>query len=124
MKHGVWAMNQPAVRTMSELVEFGVVVEQAGWGGVFVSDSTTDGTTDPWVTLGAIAAQTERITLGTWISAPATNQPWRLAPAAASLDQLSDGRVMLGVGLGVGLGHQCSRRIGSVAFGRVGHVCL
>jgi len=54
------------------------------------------------VTLGAIAARTERITLGTWISAPATYQPWRLALAASSLDQLSNGRVMLGVGLGLG----------------------
>lgn len=102
MKHGVWAMNYPVIRTMSEVVEFAVVAEQAGWDGVFVSDSISDGTTDPWVTLGAIAARTQRITLGTWISAPATYQPWRLALAAASLDQLSDGRLMLGVGLGVG----------------------
>ena len=102
MKHGVYAMNFPVVRTMSEIVEFAVVAEEAGWDGVFVSDSITDGTADPWVTLGAIAARTERITLGTWISAPATYQPWRLALAASSLDQLSNGRVMLGVGLGLG----------------------
>lgn len=102
MKHGVWTMNYPAVRTMSEIVEFAVVAEHAGWDGVFVSDSISDGTTDPWVTLGAIATRTERVTLGTWISAPATYQPWRLALAAASLDQLSEGRLMLGVGLGVG----------------------
>jgi len=102
MKHGVWAMNYPAVRTMSEVVEFAVAAEEAGWDGVFVSDSITDGTTDPWVTLGAIATRTEQITLGTWISAPATYEPWRLAHATASLDQLSGGRVMLGVGLGVG----------------------
>ena len=50
MKHGVWAMNYPVVRTMSEVVEFAVVAEQAGWDGVFVSDSITDGATDPWVT--------------------------------------------------------------------------
>jgi hypothetical protein len=95
-------MNYPVVRTMAEVVEFAVAAEEAGWDGVFVSDSITDGTTDPWVTLGAIAARTERITLGTWISAPATYQPWRLALAAASLDQLSNGRVILGVGLGIG----------------------
>jgi hypothetical protein len=101
MKHGVWAMNYPKVRSMTEVVDFGVAAEQAGWDGVFVSDSITDGTTDPWVALAAIAARTERITLGTWISAPATSPPWRLAHALASLDQLSGGRVMLGVGLGV-----------------------
>lgn len=102
MKHGVWVMNYPALRTMAETVDFAVAAEGAGWDGVFVSDSITDGTTDPWVTLGAIAAQTEHVTLGTWISAPATHVPWRLAHATASLDQLSGGRVMLGVGLGVG----------------------
>lgn len=102
MKHGVWTMNYPAVRSMTEVVDFAVAAEEAGWDGVFVSDSITDGATDPWVTLGAIAARTRRVTLGTWITAPATYAPWRLAHALASLDQLSQGRVMLGVGLGVG----------------------
>lgn len=102
MKHGVWVMNYPVVRQMTEIVEFAEAAEQAGWDGVFVSDSITDGSTDAWVTLGAIAARTERVTLGTWITAPATHTPWRLAHALASLDQLSNGRVMAGVGLGVG----------------------
>lgn len=101
MKHGVWVMNYPVVRNMREIVEFAVAAEEAGWDGVFISDSITDGTTDPWATLGAIAARTERVTLGTWITAPATQPPWRLAQAVASLDQLSEGRIMLGVGLGV-----------------------
>jgi Luciferase-like monooxygenase len=102
MKHAVWVMNYPVVRSMSEVVDFAVAAEEAGWDGVFVSDSITDGTTDPWVTLGAIAARTQRVSLGTWITAPATYAPWRLALAAASLDQLSGGRLLLGVGLGVG----------------------
>lgn len=102
MKHAVWVMNYPVLRTMGEVVDLAVAAEDAGWDGVFVSDSITDGTTDPWVTLGAIAARTERVVLGTWISAPATYAPWRLAHAAASVDQLSGGRLMLGVGLGVG----------------------
>lgn len=102
MRHAVWVMNYPAVRTMSEAVDFAVAAEEGGWDGVFVSDSITDGTTDPWVTLGAIAARTERVALGTWITGPATYRPWRLALATASLDQLSDGRLLLGVGLGVG----------------------
>lgn len=102
MKHAVWVMNYPVVRTMAEVVDFAVAAEEAGWDGVFVSDSITDGCTDPWVTLGAIAARTEQVSLGTWITAPATYTPWRLALATASLDQLSAGRLLLGVGLGVG----------------------
>jgi len=34
VKHGVYAMNFPVVRTMSEIVEFAVVAEEAGWDGV------------------------------------------------------------------------------------------
>lgn len=102
MKHGVWVMNYPAVRGPAEVVEFAVAAEEAGWDGVFVSDEISGGASDPWVTLGAVAARTERVTLGTWITPPATRPPWRLAQAVASLDQISEGRVMLGVGLGVG----------------------
>jgi hypothetical protein len=102
MKHGVWVMNYPKARGLHEVVEFAVAAEDAGWDGVFVSDSISGGTTNPWATLGAIAARTERVTLGVWITAPATYFPWRLANAVASVDQLSDGRVMFGVGLGVG----------------------
>ena len=64
MKHGVWAINYPAVRGTAEMVELAVAAEEAGWDGVFVSDSISDGTTDALVTLAAIAERTERVTLG------------------------------------------------------------
>ena len=102
MKHGVWLLNYESHRSVRDVVDLAVAAEEGGWDGVFVSDSLTDGTTDPWATLGAIAARTERVTLGTWITAPATQPPWRLAQTVATLDQLSNGRMMLGVGLGTG----------------------
>lgn len=102
MKHAIWIRNYPARQDVATNLEFAVAADEAGWDGVFISDSITDGSTDPWVTLGAMAARTQRVTLGTWITAPATQPPWRLAQAVATLDQLSGGRMLLGVGLGVG----------------------
>ena len=102
MKHAVWLLRTPATPDLPDMVELAVAAEEAGWDGVFVSDSIAFGSTDPWVSLAAVAARTERLTLGTWITAPAQQPPWRLAQALASLDRLSGGRLMLGTGLGVG----------------------
>lgn len=42
MKHAVWVMNYPVLRTMGEVVDLAVAAEDAGWDGVFVSDSITE----------------------------------------------------------------------------------
>jgi hypothetical protein len=55
---------------------------------------------DAWVTLGAIAVSTQRIRFGTMITALARRRPWIVARQAATLDQLSNGRMILPVGLG------------------------
>lgn len=68
---------------------------------MFVSDSPWEGYSDPWVTLGACARATEQVTLGTWVIPLPRYDPAFVAHAAASIDQLSGGRMMLGVGLGV-----------------------
>jgi probable F420-dependent oxidoreductase len=57
-------------------------------------------TLDPFVALAAAAAVTERITLGTGILLPAQREPIVTAKAAATLDLISNGRVVLGVGFG------------------------
>lgn len=57
-------------------------------------------TLDPWVTLGSIAAVTERIELGTAVALPVEHDPITLAKTIATLDHLSGGRVVLGVGYG------------------------
>ncbi|MDX1658292.1 MAG: LLM class flavin-dependent oxidoreductase [Nitriliruptorales bacterium] len=99
VKYGLWLRNGPAL-SAAECVEWAVAAEEGGWDGVFASEAIEDGFTDPWATLAAVAAATERITLGTWITAVPNQQPGRLANTAATLDQLSGGRVMLGAGLG------------------------
>ena len=55
---------------------------------------------DPLVALGAVAAATERVRLGTGVNILSQTNPLLLAKQAASLDFVSDGRFMLGVGIG------------------------
>jgi probable F420-dependent oxidoreductase len=57
-------------------------------------------TLDPFVALAAVASVTERIRLGTGIALPAQREPIVTAKAIATLDHLSHGRVVLGVGFG------------------------
>lgn len=79
-------------------VDFAILAEKAGWDGFFVYESVWS--TDPWVTLSHIAARTERIHLGTMLTPLPVLSPWKLAAETATLDVLSNGRVILAVGLG------------------------
>lgn len=89
--------------------------EAAGWDGYFVWDAVWD--TDPWVTLGAIAAVTERIRIGTMITPVSRRRPWKLASETATVDRLSNGRFILAVGLGatdtgfIKFGEETDRRV-------------
>ncbi len=80
--------------------------EDAGWDGFFLWDhmqygkSTYHPTVDPWVLLAAIAIQTERIRLGPLVTPLPRRRPWKLARETVSIDHLSGGRLILGVGLG------------------------
>jgi alkanesulfonate monooxygenase SsuD/methylene tetrahydromethanopterin reductase-like flavin-dependent oxidoreductase (luciferase family) len=55
---------------------------------------------DPWITLAAIAAATERVRLGPLVTPLARRRPAKVARETATLDRLSGGRLVLGVGLG------------------------
>ncbi|MGH2502637.1 MAG: LLM class flavin-dependent oxidoreductase [Ktedonobacterales bacterium] len=72
--------------------------EEAGWDGFFVWDPVWG--VDPWVSLTAAAMVTKRIRLGTMLTPVSRCRPWTLAGQTATLDNLSGGRVILGVGLG------------------------
>jgi alkanesulfonate monooxygenase SsuD/methylene tetrahydromethanopterin reductase-like flavin-dependent oxidoreductase (luciferase family) len=77
--------------------------EDAGWDGVFAWDDISvdrDGVFDPWVVLGAMAAVTERITLGAMVFSLARRRPWKVARESATLDMISNGRLVIPVGLG------------------------
>jgi len=72
--------------------------EAWGWDGFFVWEPVWG--VDAWVSLTAAAMQTERIHLGTMLTPLSRMRPWKLASETATLDRLSNGRVILSVGLG------------------------
>jgi len=104
-----YALNLPIGGPAAEprrLGELAALAEDAGWDAVFVEDYIVYQnrqeipTFDPWVALAAMALATSRVRLGTMVTVPARRRPWKLAREAATLDHLSGGRVILGVGLG------------------------
>ena len=84
--------------TAPEQLELAVLAERAGWDGVFVWEGGF--AIEPWSLLSAIAARTSRLRLGTMLTPLPWRRPWKLASQIVTLDQLSDGRAILAVGLG------------------------
>ncbi|TCC20477.1 LLM class flavin-dependent oxidoreductase [Kribbella speibonae] len=88
------------------LAELARVVEDCGWDGMFLEDylvyqgDTTQPTYDPWICLAGMAMATERIRIGTTVTPLPRRRPWKVAAEAVALDQLSGGRMILGVGIG------------------------
>jgi F420-dependent oxidoreductase-like protein len=81
--------------------------EQLGFAAFFRSDhylamsgDGLPGPTDSWVTLGAIARETSSIRLGTLVTSATFRYPGPLAIAVAQVDEMSGGRVELGLGSG------------------------
>lgn len=87
------------------LADVARAAEQAGWDGVFVWDHLWNRTmipfADPFVTLAAIAMVTERVVIGTMVTALPRRRPQLVAQSTTSLDRVSRGRMVLGLGLGV-----------------------
>jgi len=93
-----------------ELAQF---AEERGWDGIFVWDHVlrleTSRISDPWVSLAAMAAVTKRLRLGTLVTPLSRRRPIKLALEVATLDRLSNGRITLGLGLGVDTGGELTR---------------
>ena len=76
-------------------------VEEAGLDSVWVGDSLiAKPRLEPLATLGALAAATERVRLGTAVLLPALRHPVLLAQTMATVDMLSGGRLIIGAGVG------------------------
>lgn len=103
-KHGFWIRNGPKGPT--QVLELAIEAEAAGWDGVFLSDAVMEGHTEPFALLAAIAARTQRITLGTWVTPLVARDVVAVARGASVVDVLSDGRLLLGIGLGNPVEHE------------------
>src|SRR3712207_1832291 len=83
-----------------------VAAERAGWDGFFLWDHlfAFDGgpveTVDPWIALTAAACATTTIRLGTLVTPLPRRRPVVVARQTATLDRLSGGRLVIGVGSG------------------------
>src|SRR5579883_1510134 len=88
------------------LAELAAEAEAAGWDGFFIWDTLfkpeqpTFAVADPWIALTAIALRTQSITLGIMVTPLPRHRPWLVARQAAMIDQLSGGRLILGIDLG------------------------
>jgi probable F420-dependent oxidoreductase len=78
-------------------VELGVRAEQAGFDAVYACEFFNQQT---WPVLGALAERTERVRLGTGIASAFVRSPLTHATAAMDIDELSKGRMVLGLGSG------------------------
>ena len=87
------------------VAELAARAEDHGWDGFFVWDHVkyrppARAVADPWVTLAAVAVATERMVIGPLVTPIARRRPHQLARETVTLDRLSGGRLVLGVGLG------------------------
>ena len=115
VKSAVWLPLFDELADPHAVVTLAVAAEASGWDGFFVWDhirwrEPVRAAADPWIVLTAVAGATERIRLGPMVTPPARRRPAKLARETATLDQLSNGRLVLGVGLGSDdFGHEYSR---------------
>jgi hypothetical protein len=101
--------------TATEQLEQAMLADEAGWDGVFVWEAAYG--VDAWTLLAAMAQRTTRVRLGTMLTPLPWRRPWKVASQAVTLDQLSNGRAILAVGLGAvdtalgQTGEQTDRRV-------------
>jgi alkanesulfonate monooxygenase SsuD/methylene tetrahydromethanopterin reductase-like flavin-dependent oxidoreductase (luciferase family) len=93
-------LSEPAL-----VAELAAKAERRGWDGFFVWDHVAyrepvKAIADPWVTLAAVATRTERLIIGPLVTPIPRRRPHQLARETVTLDRLSGGRLVLGVGLG------------------------
>src|SRR4051794_37359991 len=84
--------------TATEQLAQAVAAERAGWDGVFVWEAAYG--IDAWSLLAAMAAVTSRVRIGTMLTPLPWRRPWKVASQVATVDQLSGGRAVLGIGVG------------------------
>lgn len=108
LRYGIYSPGFGAFSDPRVLADLAHLAEDAGWDGYFLWDHiyfTAPGAPiapvgDPWITLAAMACATSRIRLGTVVTPVPRWHPWKLAREVVTLDHLSNGRVVLGVGIG------------------------
>jgi hypothetical protein len=106
MQYGLYLPNFGAWGDPVAMVDLARDAERAGWDGFFIWDHIggfQNTMVDPWVALGAIAAATDAIKIGTTVTPVPRRRPHKLARETVTVDRLSGGRLIFGVGSGEGI---------------------
>jgi alkanesulfonate monooxygenase SsuD/methylene tetrahydromethanopterin reductase-like flavin-dependent oxidoreductase (luciferase family) len=105
VRHAIYLPPFGSFGDVHALVDLAESAEAAGWDGFFLWDhiqyEAPVPLCDAWVALSAIAASTSTIRLGPLVTPLPRRRPWKVAREAVTLDHLSRGRFVLGVGLGI-----------------------
>jgi alkanesulfonate monooxygenase SsuD/methylene tetrahydromethanopterin reductase-like flavin-dependent oxidoreductase (luciferase family) len=114
MRFGINVPNFGPTGDARLLADLAHEAEQRGWDGFFLWDhigadwGPDTPFADPWLALTAMAMTTSKITLGLVVTPLPRRRPWKVAREAVTLDHLSGGRLILGVGIGSDHGQEFS----------------
>ena len=105
MKHGLFLPPFDGLANAERMADLAVLAEESGWDGFFVWDHIryapgVRDIADPYVCLAVMAARTTRITLGPMVTPLIRRRPQVVARQAVTLDHLSQGRLVMGFGIG------------------------
>ncbi|GCE30616.1 hypothetical protein KDA_61000 [Dictyobacter alpinus] len=105
MQYGLYMPNLSVAADPRLLIELAQEAEVAGWDGFFLWDHISLGlyemaVVDPWIVMAGIASHTKHIRFGPLVTPLPRRRPWMVAREALALDHLSNGRFILGVGVG------------------------
>ncbi|MFC3960328.1 5,10-methylenetetrahydromethanopterin reductase [Halovivax cerinus] len=93
-----WGIELTPEHPLERIAELAAHAETAGFDAAFTSSHYFN--RDPWITLTRMADATEAIALGPGVVNPYESHPATLASAIATLDEVSDGRAICGLGAG------------------------
>ena len=104
MKRGIFLAPFAELADPRRVADLAATAERAGWDGFFLWDhmlaSPGMAVAEAWTTLAAMAMTTTSIRLGPMVTPLPRRRPWVLARQIATLDQLSAGRLVVGIGIG------------------------